>query len=508
MRTFLSNILSLMAGNVFTLFVNLVFSLSLIAKLTDSEYGLQGAIVSFANIVMAAAYLGLFNLTSRELTNRTLEQQHDIYNTIFSLDLLLAVIASGVACIVAGALNTFPGPQFVIMLLGMFTLVLSYAPIAPTEAFLIVRGQTWRMALLQSFYALCTCVTGIVILFARDNSGTVRLSSSIHNFTALITVTDYGSIYAIYVSLSLLSVLTIGMYMREAHRLVPGGPKLVFRPRQWIAYIREAAPGGLGASLTMLTRSIGTYLVFTFVSNTGAGYIYLSYTLYQAITLIVWVPYAVSILPIMTHLYAESQEKLKWLNSRSITWLLAITLPIALGTMLLTTNILTLLGPSKANAAPTLKIFIWSVPLTVLVEYFFRLQLVSARQHTYIIASALGAFTNILVCFLLVPTYGAPGAALGTVLGMATSTILSGWELREWVISNVRYMDLLTLAIALIGMTIVVTVTGSLSVFLRIFLGGFAYTVLATGLGLFRLSDWRIVRSLLGGAVAPASLTP
>lgn len=498
MRVFLSNILSLAAGNVFTLVVNFIFSLVLLARLTDSEYGLQGAVVAFTNIVMAVAALGLFHLNIRELTNRTPEQQRDIYNSFFSLQLLLATLACVSAAGIAALLNSFPGLQFTILLLGMFTLVLSYAPIAPTEALLIVRGQTWRMALLQSFYALCTCVLGVVILLSRDHSGAASLSANIQRFAPRLSLTDFGAIYEIYVALSLLSVFVIGLYMREAWRMNPGGPRLVFRPRQWLAFVREALPGGLGGIFLMLTRSIGTYLVFTFASDTGAGHIYLSYTLYQAVSLIVWVPYAVSILPVMTHLHDQAPERLKWLNSRSITWLLAVTLPIALGGTLLATSILSILGPSKIDAVPTLQVFIWSIPLTVLVEYFFRLQLVSSRQHTYLIAVGLGAVVNILLCLVLIPRYGAPGAAFGVVAGMAVSALISGWVLRRWLFSGVRRLDLPALIVALVGMTIVVTATGGLSVFLRIGLGALVYGVLTFGLGLFRLADWQTARTLLG----------
>src|SRR5437868_14854000 len=111
MRTFLSNILSLMAGNLFTLVVNFIFSIVLVTRLTDSEYGLQGAIVAFTNMIMAVAYLGLFNLTTRELTNRTPEQQQDIYSSIFSLELLLATTACAAGSIVAILLHSFTGPH-------------------------------------------------------------------------------------------------------------------------------------------------------------------------------------------------------------------------------------------------------------------------------------------------------------------------------------------------------------------------------------------------------------
>src|SRR5258708_24304929 len=171
MRAFLSSLLSVLAGNVYTLVVGFVFSYVLVQKLSDAEFGLQSAIVAFTMIVMSLAYLGLFNVISRELTGRTPEQQHEIYNSLFSLMVVLSATACTLAAIAAWLLNSFPGPQYIVFLLALFTLVLSYAPPAPTDAFLIVRGDTLRMAILQSTYATWICFARVMILLLGGGVG-------------------------------------------------------------------------------------------------------------------------------------------------------------------------------------------------------------------------------------------------------------------------------------------------------------------------------------------------
>lgn len=475
-------------GNIFTLIVNFVFSLVLVQRLSDNEFGLQAAIVAFSNIVMALASMGLFTVTSRELANRTPEQQHEIYNSVFSLQLVMATVVCGAAGAVAALLGSFPGPQFIILLLGLFSLVLSYAPIAPTEALLIVRGQMWRMASLQSQYAFWSCLAGILIVFQG------------------------GGIGPIYIALAILSIVTILLYMREAWRLVPGGPRLVFRPREWAYYLGEGFPGGLGSFFFITTRSIGTYLVYTFLSETHAGYLGVSFMLIQATTLIVWVPYAVSILPVMTRLYSEARDQLQWLASRSITWLMAVTLPVAIGTTLLAPEILRVLGESKVAAAPTLRIFIWTIPLTVLVEFFFRMLLVAGRQRVYLIATALGAILNIGLCLVLIPHYGLNGgvesAALAALIGTGVIAVLCGWEVRSWLLPQARPSDLLRLSLALIGMALAVQTANGLSVYMRIGIGALVYGVIALVLGLFSLGDWHTARTLFATATADSSSSP
>jgi O-antigen/teichoic acid export membrane protein len=473
MRPFLSNIASLMAGNLFQLFVNFIFSLVLIQKLSASEYGFQSAILAFSNTVMALAYMNLFNITSRELTGKTPDEQSRIYSSIFSLQLTLSVVVCAGAAVVAWLLGSFPSQQFPVFLLGLFTLVLSYAPIAPTEAFLIVRGQMWRIAVLQSLYALGACILGVSILLSG------------------------GHVAEIYVALSLLSILEISLYMREAWRLVPGGPRLNLHLREWRHYFGEGLPGGLGGFFYLSSRSIGVYLVYTFINPESAGYLGLCTIIVAAVILIVWVPYSVSILPVLRQLHLESEARLKWLSSRSITWLLAASLPIAVGGMLLAPELLGILGPEKVVAAPTFRIFVWLLPFTLLADFINTLLLVSLRQRMYLLGTALGAVVNIALCYALIPAHGAEGAAFAALVGVSTITLVCGWAARGMILPQVRYGDVLRLTLALVGMVLVVQVSAGAYVLVRVGLGAATFGAVTLALGLFSLVDWHTARTLL-----------
>ncbi len=425
MRLFVRNLASLMAGNLFQLVVTFVFSLVLVQKLSPSEYGFQFAIVAFANTIMSLAYMNLFNVASRELTAKPAEEQTRVYNNILSLHLVLSLVVCILAAGVALLLGSFPGVQFPIFLLGIFTLVLSYAPVAPTESFMIVRGQMWRMAILQSLYALAACVLGVSILLSG------------------------GGVGEIYVAFFLSS------------------------------------------------RSIGVYLVYTYISPESAGYLGLCAIMAQGVNLIVWVPYAVSILPVLRQLHLDSETQLKWLSSRSITWLLAASLPIAVGGMLLTPEILSILGPEKVAAVSSLRIFIWVLPLTVVAEFINTVLLVTMRQRMYLIGTAIGALVNLGLCYALIPQHGADGAAFAAVISVGTIALLCGWAARSLILSQIRVADVLRLTIALVGMVLAVQASAGALVFVRIGIGGLVYGALTLALGLFSLGDWHTARTLL-----------
>jgi len=246
-----------MAGNAFKLVVNFVFSLVLVARLNSAQLGLQGAIVSFANIVMALAFMGLFSISQRELTNRSPVKQQEIYRSIYSLSIVLSIVVCTGAAIVAWVLHSFPGEQFLILLLGMFTLIASYAPVIPTEALMVVRGEGWRAAFIESTIALIASIVGVIILL------------------------NGGSVGALYVAFSLLSVVEITWYAISARRYIEGGPRFVYRPKEWKYYLSQGMPSGLGTFFYVITGSAGIYLVYTFIKGGDvlAGYIYIAYSI-------------------------------------------------------------------------------------------------------------------------------------------------------------------------------------------------------------------------------------
>ena len=504
MRTFLKNFSSLMVGNIFQLAVGFVFSLVLVQKLSADQFGFQSTIVAFANAVMSLSYMDVFNIGLREFARHP-DDQLQVYRTLLSYHLVLSVIVGGTSALVPLLLNSFPGPQFVVFLLGMFTLVTSYAPIAPTEALLITRGKIGRVVVLQSTYAALVTILGIAILLTG------------------------GGVAQIYVALSLLSVIMIIVYLLVLRQVLPGGLKLIIDPKAWKFYLKEGLPGGLSGFFVLMARSIGTFLMYTYLSHAGAifqpslfskigafgsytfvshaeaSYLGIAYMLLSALLSVCWVPFAVSILPVLARLFVRAAQDMTWLGSRSLTWMLAATLPIALGTMLLAPGIVGVLGADKLPAAPTLRIFIWVLPLTVISEIGYRILLVSRQQRFYLAAAALGAALNVILCVVLIPLYGVLGAALATVIGVGVIALCCLWKLRNWLLPHIRPADTLRLAAGLVGMTLAVQATDGLSVFVRIGAGGLVYGAIVFGMGLFNLNDWHTARKLMAVDATPQS---
>ena len=151
MRAFLSNLFSLIAGNIFAQIIGLISGVIMIQRLSRTEYGLHSAVVALGSIAMALADMGMLSIATRELARRTGKEQRDTYGSLLLFQLLFSSAMCTITIVLVGSLGSFPGESFMIFVVGLFVLVWSYAPIVPTEALLAAQNRVRRIALLQSF---------------------------------------------------------------------------------------------------------------------------------------------------------------------------------------------------------------------------------------------------------------------------------------------------------------------------------------------------------------------
>jgi O-antigen/teichoic acid export membrane protein len=473
MRAFLANVASLLMGNLFTQAVGIVFSLVMVQRMSNGDYALQSAVIAFTSIMMGLADLGLYDVATRELAGLDGDAQKAAYSTLLSLELALSASICLLGAVIAWLLNSFPGDQYGIFVLGLFTLVFSYAPIVPTEALMATRGRVRQIAIFQSIYAFCAALFGTLILLSG------------------------GGVAPLYIMLSVLSLALIVLYFREMHYLIPGSIRFTINVPDWKRYLGQSIPTGLGSALQMSAMRLGTYLSYTFANKADTSYLGVSYLIVVGVTSLVWVPYAINITPIMVRLYSRSREQLIWLSGRSMVLLLAVTLPTALGTTLLAPEILAIVSPNQMGAVPTLRIFIWVLPVVVWASFLYRLLLIMDRSRLYMVIAALGAAISLVCCVLLIPGYGSSGAALSAVIGMAVIALLQAWVLRIWILPGVRLLDGLRVMAALSGMALIVVATPDLWVFVRIVFGALTYGAILLLTGIISSSDRQTTTLLL-----------
>ena len=132
---------------------------------------------------------------------------------------------------------------------------------------------------------------------------------------------------------------------------------------------------------------------------------------------------ATAMFPLMSRLAHKENEKFKIVLEKALFVLAVIGMPIALGGIVLTNQIVLLVfGQSYIDAIPVLYIFmimlLITLPMTLLINSIFAYD----KQRKMVRANIFGMLANVLLNFLLIPKFGATGAAFATLI--STSMVI------------------------------------------------------------------------------------
>jgi O-antigen/teichoic acid export membrane protein len=122
--------------------------------------------------------------------------------------------------------------------------------------------------------------------------------------------------------------------------------------------------------------------------------------------------YRYAVYPLMARYASESPVKLLRLYERSIRYMAMLVLPMVAGIGLLAPQIVPLVfGPSFQPTVPVLRVLILALVFLFLNEPSSRMMLVHDRQRQISLFLLGSAALNILLNILLIPSWGALGAA-------------------------------------------------------------------------------------------------
>lgn len=126
-----------------------------------------------------------------------------------------------------------------------------------------------------------------------------------------------------------------------------------------------------------------------------------------------------SVFPIISRLAGTNNIKLKDLLEKTISFSILIGVPIAIiGFILNQEIIMAIFGKEYSESAMALKILITTViivfPSAIINNTFFAYD----NQKKILLLLALGAFSNVILNYFLIPIYGINGAAIATVFSM------------------------------------------------------------------------------------------
>lgn len=145
--------------------------------------------------------------------------------------------------------------------------------------------------------------------------------------------------------------------------------------------------------------------------------------------------YMPTIFPLVSKYFKDSSEKLRQLLSCVSKIIIMIAIPIGFGGVILAEGIINqIYGPTYSNAALSFKILILTQAVIWLASPFAYPLIACNRQNKFMAIVSMGAITNIIFNFILIPKFSLYGAAAATLIAEIVVGVADYFVFRKEVI--------------------------------------------------------------------------
>jgi len=186
----------------------------------------------------------------------------------------------------------------------------------------------------------------------------------------------------------------------------------------------------------------------------------------------------ISIFPVMSRFYKKSHESLKFAFERSFKYLLIISIPIAILTTFLATQIILFIyGNDYIPSIIALQILIWTIIFMFLNGLAGNLLGSINKQPVVTKITFVGVISNILLNIILIPKFSYVGASFATVITefiLMPIIVYAVWK-NGYTSLSPLIKDLPKIIVSSLIMIIVILFLNSLNLFLLILIASIAY---------------------------------
>ena len=418
-------------------------------KLGDEDFGKLSFAYSFAGICFIAADFGLSTILIRNVS-RQKELTKEYVGNILALKIVLSLIC--------------------ISVIGIFILFTDY-PADVITILMIFGGVMFFKALVDFFCAVLNAHERMDIeaLIKGANHAILFLSG-----TVVLTVgCGLSGLANVFLIVYLISSI-IGFYMVYVI-IVEIRPCLNLS--FWKQILRESLPLALTVVFTVIYFKIDIVMLSLIRGdNSEIGWYAAAMRLIELVGVLPALIVS-ALFPIVSSLYKESIDSLRNVFKASFRYLLAIALPIAVGTLLLSDRLIYIIyGKEYFKTIPALKILAIAL-IFIFVNYILMNILVAVnRQKTNAIMAGTCVLVNIALNLCLIPHYGYLGAGTATVVTEIVLFAFGLYYVAKYVCKvNVITMLIRPLVSVVIMGAFIVVVIAKLHLVLIIFLSALIY---------------------------------
>jgi O-antigen/teichoic acid export membrane protein len=351
------------------------------------------------------ADFGLQQITVRDVSrNKALALKY--LTNVSLLKVILAIVTYGLIALTINLLGYPLETVQVVYLIGLSVVFSSMSQLmyAITQAF-----ERMELQAIGQIVNTLILVCGVVVA--------VKYQWSLVQFATLYAISNFVAL------LYSLAIIRWGLKYEEAQ-------EELYRPRldwqMWKDALKNAWPIGIVTATVMLYFRIDVLMLQAMKGDSAVG-LYSAARGLMELTFIIPSMLMVSMFPLMCQYYTSAQTSLNMAYGKSIKYLFAVALPMALLVTLLADHIIVIIyGDKFFGASDALRILIWAAVLIYINSVVGSMYIATNRQRTYLVLAIIALVSNVLLNLVLIPRLSYIGTsatkifneALGLIIGL------------------------------------------------------------------------------------------
>jgi O-antigen/teichoic acid export membrane protein len=469
-RTIFRNTVWLTIGTIALKVLSVLFNIYVVRSLGDDRFGQYAIVASFPGLFVILIEFGMTQFVMREIA-RNRSQATLWFWDLAALRFLLAV-AGALGIPLAAAATGYSAELALAIFLYCLTFLLSSFS-APLEAILTANDRFDYTTLLTVLGQISFMLLGAFVLWSG------------FGVLALVAVGLLG----------MLPSLVLSTWLVRRHRYLVGPIRLT--PRRWPVLMKSGLPFGVISLALTVAFSIDTIILSKFHPFEVVGWYNAGYRLVGSLVGFLGT-FSVAMVPTLSRAYVTDVSQVERWYFRSLRFILLITVPVAVGGMLVARPLILFLYTDEfLPAASVLAIIIWDVPLLMFTAFCGNMTTIVGEERAAARIYTINAVANLILNLIFIPQYGMIAAAVITVLTDLIGTFQFHYLLRHKMKLPGMLSTYWRVLAASLGLGVTVYVAGNQNLFVLIGLGAGAYGLLALALRLIGVDEWALVRRML-----------
>ena len=415
--------------------------------LGDGGFGDYIIVITFIYIFSVIADLGLYSIVVREISREGANEEK-IINNAFTLRFVAGFFILGSAFFVS---LIFPYSESVKTGIGIAAI-----------GFWILSNIQVLMGLFQKHLAMDK------VAIAEILGRVIQLL-----FVLACVKLDLGFLYIIF-SIFLGAIFNFALVLFFTSKYIK--IRLRFDFKFWKELLKQAYPLAISAILVLIYFKLDTIFLSVMKAREDVGVYGLSYKILE--NLIFFPAMIVGLtMPIMSRYIFTDRNKFKSVVQRTLNFLLIAVVPMIVGVVFISDEIIKLLGGGEGfkDSPLVLNILMMALGFIFLGALFSNIIIAANKQKQLAQIYFVGMIFNVITNFIFIPRYSYFGAAATTVVTELLVTVLMIFVVYRSIKFIPSFAILFKVSLASFLMAVVLHYFSYLNVFYLLILGGIVY---------------------------------